>query len=463
MAANTVALPQLTDDFASALDYVHKPEIFRKLVGQYPNQRDLSFLKEMSAYEKVGQTSFTWNEENRLLPPISIANKSTILANTKVRITLSTEDHYKSGTLSNVRIGDILEFKGGAKGFVIDKSTAVANAHTIDVQSLNSTYNVVSAAVVGDQVGIYSMAFVEGGQGYTESIAPIFTPYTNKVQIFREDFVVTSSEEGNISWMEFDMPANSLNPGEKGGFYYIKAKGDSYDRFLLKEELGLLTNDIDDGTLYTTANSSTAVRTTRGFIPHIQKYSELMDYGIKPTMGTFETMIRLINKNFGNRENMLLVGLNFNLGLKDFAVDIGKNGSVIYNTSEGKKMDMISLGFNAYEIAGYKFHVKQMNAFNHADTTGLSGFKYSDLAVLCPMDSRAGQDSNGEEKMMKPLSIRYKPMKGAGAREFHKVWPTGGNSTAGTDSYLLNRLHMASEKGTQVFGAKRFIYCSKAS
>lgn len=463
MAAQTVAVSKVTDSFVSGLDYVHKPDIFRKLVGTYPNQRDLSFLKEMAAYEEAVQTDFTWNEENRLLPPISIAAKSTILTNTKVRITLSTEDHYKSGTLSNVRINDRVEFKNGSQGLVIDKNTSVANAHTIDVQSVNSTYNVVSAAVVGDQVAIMSMAFVEGGEGYTESIVPIFTPYTNKVQIFRDDFKVTSSEEGNIAWMEFDMPANSLNPGEKGGFYYIKAKGDTYDRFLMKEELGLLTNDIDDGALYTSADSSTAIRTSRGFVPHIQKYSELMDYGIKPTMGTFETMIRLINKNFGNKENMLMVGLDFNLGLKDFGIDLTKNGSVIYNTSEGKKMDMISLGFNSYEIAGYKFHIKQMQAFNNADTTGLSGFKYPSLAILCPMDSRYGKDERGEDKLMKPLVIRYKKMKGAGAREFHKVWSTGGNSAAGTDATLLNKLHMASEKGPQVFGAKRFIYCSKAS
>lgn len=460
MENQAFAAPLVTDALVSGLDLMHEPEVYRKLVGQYPMQRDLTFLQMLGQYEKVEQTTFNWHEENRIMNPVTIKTKSTVNATT-VRIVLAAEDHYDSGKYSFIRKNDRVEFKNGAQGVVIDKNTSTPGAHYVDIIRVNEEYDVVAAAVIGDQLGIFSMAFEEGGGGYEETILPRTTPFSNKVQIFREDAKVTSSEETNKTWLEFKVPEGYPNAGEVRGFYFAKVLADTYDRFNLKEAIGLLTNDIDNGNVLVTGNDRPS-RLTRGFIPHVKKYANIMDYVNKPTMGTFHNMTRIINKNYGEKQNMLLMGLDFSIGLTDFASDFAKNGSVIYNQSNGKQMDALSLGFTTYKFpSGYEFFTKEMQSLNYADATGLAGFKYKELAILSPMDGR--KDENNGGKIMKPLCIRYKKQLGKGAQEMHKVWWTGGASEGGTDDKLVNRVHLASEKGMQVYGAKRFIYIAPSS
>jgi hypothetical protein len=454
-----------TDAIVSGFDLMHMPEVFNKLVGQYPRQKDLHFLDEMGASKEVKQTTFSWQEENRLNAPFTIASTSTVVALTTVRITLAAEDHYRSGVYSNVRVNDRVEFKNGAKGFVIAKNSSVASAHTIDVQRVNSNYDPVAAAVAGQKVGIFSMGFAEGAQGYTQSMLPILTDFTAKVQIFRETFKVTTSEQGNKTWVEFQWPEGYPKAGEMGGFYFIKAEGDTYDRYNLKRELGLLTNDEDDGLIV--IGSDPAIRQTRGFIPHVKRYGELMDYASKPTMGTFETMQRLLNKNYQDKNVMGIMGLEFSMGLTSFGTDLMKAGGVLYNSSTGKAMDSLALGFNQYSFAsGYNFHMKGMDALNHADTTGLSGSVYPGLCIIAPTGNKKVL-VNGVSEQVAPITVRWKKPIGGGAQDGgtngrYKLWFTGAGADVPTDDYLTRQLNIASEEGMQVMGAKRFIYCSKA-
>lgn len=461
MDSQAFAAAAITDGIVTGLDIMHKPEIFNKLVGQFPKQRDLLFLQELGQYEPVKQTEFSWHEENRILASATIAAKATVVANTTVRITLAAEDHYDGGQYSYPRKNDRVEFANGVQGVIISKNTTVNGAHTIDVQRVNATMDPVAAAVVGAKLGIFSMAFAEGGVGYDATIVPKTTTYTAKCQIFRDKFTVTGSEEGNQSWVEFPTPAGLPGVDGKSGFFFVKAQADTYDRFMLKRELGLLTNAQDDGAVIVNAGEP-AVRTTRGFIPHVKQYSSLMDYAQKASMTTFDTMIRLLNKNHSDQDNLCLMGLDFALVLKDFGTDIMKNGGVLYNSSSGGAMDSVALGFSTYEFptTGYKFHFKPLRALSNPDSTGLPGFTYSGLAILCPTSKR--QDAKTGE-MMAPLCIRYKKPIGGGARGWYKLWETGANASVPTNDVLNRNMEIQSEEAMQVFGAGRFIYCSKAA
>lgn len=458
-----------TDAIVSGFDLMHMPEVFRYLVGQYPRQKDLHFLDQLGASKEVKQTTFQWQEENRMNAPITIAAKSTVVGpGTTVRITLAPEDHYQNGTYSNIRVNDRVEFPNtGAKGLVIAKNESVASAHTVDIQRVNENYDVVAAAVVGKKIGIFSMGFEEGGRGYSQSILPVLTTFSAKVQIFRETFKVTTTEQGNKTWVEFEWPAGYPKAGEKGGFYFIKAEGDTYDRYNLKRELGLLTNDEDNGAIYTSGGTN-AIRQTRGFIPHVKRYGELMDYASKPTMGTFETFQRVLNKNFSDKDVMGIMGLEFGMGLTSFGTDLMKNGGVLYNSASGKPMDSLALGFNMYEFAtGYRFHMKGMDALNHADTTGLSGSVYPGLCIICPTANKK-VTVNGVDEQVAPITVRWKKPIGGGAQDGgtngrYKMWYTGAGADVPTDDYLVRQLNIAAEEGLQVMGAKRFIYCSKAT
>jgi hypothetical protein len=449
--------PTIDDPIVSSMELMHMPEVYNQLVGRYPHQRDLDFLKDLGRMEKVAQTEYSIHEENKLMDSIVIASKSNP-SGSVVRIVLDSSSHTNSGARSYPRVYDRVEFLNGAQGLIINKNTDTPNAHYIDIQPINSTHNVVAAAVVADTVGIFSDAHEEGGEGPTEILVPTTTVLQNKVQIFRDKMSVTSSEQGNQTYVNFEFPEGHPRAGERGRFLYIKGESDMIDRFMLKRELGLLTNDINDANLII---NSKVVRTTRGFIPHVKRYGELSDYVNTPSMATADGWVRLINKNYGEFDNMVLMGLNFSLGFKNFGVDLLKNGAVLYNSSTGKPMDSVSLGFKTLEFStGHRFHFKQLRALSHADTTGLAGMSYSDLAIVCPT-GKIKDASTG--KMMDAFAVKYKKAEGKGARDWYKIWETGGNSESGNDASLKRELHIASEEGAQVYGSKRFIYTSKKS
>jgi hypothetical protein len=462
MDSQAFAVAAVNTGIVSGLDLMHMPEVYKKLVGQYPKQKDLLFLQMMgNMKEVVKQTTWSWHEENRTNMPITIAAKATVIANTTVRITLAAADHYGSGAYSFPRKHDQVEFKNGAKGIIIAKDTSVASAHTVDIQRMNSDSDPVAAAVVGGKIGIFSMAFAEGGTGSGQSIAPRTTTYTAKLQIFRDEFSVTTSEQTNQSYVDFTWPAGYPNAGQPGKFYFIKAEGDTYNRFMKKRELGLLTNVEDDGNIIINSSES-AIRSTRGFIPHVKQYSNLMQYATKPTMGTFDTMIRILNKNYSDTDNMCLMGLDFALVLKDFGTDLMKNGATLYNSAQGKAMDAVALGFSTFTFptTDYNFHFKKLQALSDADSTGLAGFGYSSLAILCPTESK--KDPNSGE-MEAPISIRYKTPVGGGNKSWYKMWETGAGAATPTNSILERKMELQSEEGIQTFGAARFIHISKAS
>lgn len=455
--------PSVNDPLISTLSFVHKPEVLAQLVPRYPRQSFLGFLQLMNRMVPVEQTNYTSTEENRILNPITVGT-FTNGSGTSVVITLGVGSYFvdpvTSANYSYPRVGDILQFTNGTIGYITAKNPATPGAHTITVSPISAAYSVQTACNVGDQIAITSMGFAEGGSGPTEMLIPQIDTFTNNTQIYQDFANTTSSEEGNRTWVGYKYPEGHPNAGQVGDFYYIKAEGDTVVRFNLKRELGSLTNDMGDGSIIDPQGSTFPIRFTRGFIPTLRAYGQGLDYVGQPGMGTFDSIVRLMNKNYSARENMLLMGLNFGLGFKNFGVDVLKNGSVIYNQSTGKEMDTISLGFKTLEFStGHTFHTQVLDALAHADSTGLPGMAFPDLAMIVPMSEKVTDKVTGTS--MDVFALRYKKPKGKGANKFWKYWETGGNSDAGTDNTLQRRINLQCEEGAQVYGAARCVLITK--
>jgi hypothetical protein len=99
-------------------------------------------------------------------------------------------------------------------------------------------------------------------------------------------------------------------------------------------------------------------------------------------------------------------------------------------------------------------------SLSFADSTGLAGFQYSGMAILCPTGKKKDAVTG---KMESPLSIRYKKPVGGGSKGWYKLWETGANASNPTDDQLVRKMHIQSEEGIQTFGAARFIKVTKAS
>lgn len=433
----------------SALDMINKPQMYNKLVGRYPKQRDLGWLDAMGKLIPVKGDEYNHHEEDILIPVqviASVANGS----GSDVIVTLDSSSHANSGKNSYPRIGNLVQFKNKATGLIIDKSEVSDNAHTITVRPVNASQNVQTAAIAGDSFIVYSSAFESGTSGFTKAVIPTVTKVTNQLQTFSEFFQIDSHAEEDETWITYTNPTTKQSESR----YHIKGEADTVDRFLMQEELGLFITPQSDANLKDLNNNK--ILTTKALIPTLEESGNIIDYTTAPTMTTYDNLIKLWNSNFADEEHIMGEGLNFSLKNKNFHVDLAKNGAISYNTfgggDNGSKR-ALELGFASVSYCGYTIHIKRMNILSHASTTGAPGFPYPDYFITIPMGK--GRDPKTRE-LIDYFAIRYKKLGGKGNRDHWKVWETGGGSDAGTDSSLKRRVNYASVKGLQMFGAKRY-------
>lgn len=418
-------------------------------------QTDIDWIRDMGKLMKVEQTTFYHHEEGKIIQAPVIAAK-TNSGSADVIITLASDSHYLSGKKSYPRIGNLVQFTGGATGLIIAKSTSVDSAHTVTIRPVNSSQNVRTGAVVGATFIVHSYAFTEGSSGPNESVIPDVTQFSNQLMIFKDKFKVTSSEETNKAWFDVPTPDGGSRP-----YYYLKGELDTVERFRLSEQFGLFIGPMSDANLVD-ADGET-VRTSRSLIDTMENYGNVQEYSLDITLDTYTTLIKTINKVYGDKEYVLGMGLDFSRANTAFAISLGQKGSIVYNSfggAENGAKKAFDLGFNSIEMQGYTFHCKNLNVFSHADTTGAPGFPYPGYCLAIPMGK--GKDPKTAE-MIDYFGIRYKEWtNGPAGKGPYRMWETGGNANVPTDDSLTRTLNYASEKGLQVFGAKRYVLLKKA-
>lgn len=449
--AQNFSSTNLSDALISSLD-IAKPQIYNKLVGRYPKQRDLDWLKDMGKLTPVYAQDFYHHEEEEIIPVQLIASAANGTGSA-VLVTLDSTVHVNSGVNSYPRVGNLVQFNDLSTGLVTAKDTSVASAHVLTVKPVNASQNVQSGAVAGQSFICYSSAFEDGTSGFTTSVIPGTNKVTSTLQTFGEFFEVTGQAEEDETWIEYTNPST----GETKNRYYIKGEADTADRFKMQESLGLF---ITPKAASLTNAAGDAVTTTKALIPTLVESGNLLDYTTAPTMQTYDSIVKILNGVYADSEYLMCEGINFSIANKNFHSDFAKDGAIEYNSFGGEngKKKALDLGFNSITMNGFTFHIKKMNILSHASTTAANGMPYPDYAIMIPMG--AGLDPKSAE-MVDYFGVRYKPTKGAGARGDIKIWETGGNSKAGTSEATKRRVNYHSIKGLQVFGAKRYILLRK--
>lgn len=461
MAFENLTAAQETSVLISSMTDLLAPDVKRKLGCAYPGQVDfgIEFIEEMGNYEPTTNQTFKNHEENRLMNAAIIGSKATASA-ASVIVTLDASSVASVGGLfySEFRVGDRVEFANAHQGIVTDVSKPTGSAtHTITIARSNATYDMDASCIPGDYLTNMSYAGFEGMSGPTETIIPTTRVFTNSTQIFYDMHKVTSTEEGNMTWLEFTYPSWHPKAGQKGRGFYIKGEADMVNRFKKKRALGLFTND--NGTA-TDVNGNVR-STSRGFIPYLKSQANLMDYISAPTMSTLDTIALILNKNYGSMDNVLGHGLNFGLGLKNFSTELFKNGGAVYG-SNGESIDSAKLGMKTMEFStGHKFHFKPINILNDADSTGAPGRAYPDMCMVMPL-GKTKDVVTGDQ--VDYFSIRYnKPVGGANVtvNKSVRVWEQGGNASNPTGNDLARRINISSEEALQIYGSKRYILVQK--
>lgn len=454
----------------SQYSFINKPQIHEKLFDTRPMEGDLGDFMKAGLMKKYNGEEIIHHEQNKLLYAPFVNTSATVaqvygtatfkgVPNVDY-IQLAPASHTPvngplAGTKSYPRVGQLIQFENLSTWRIQGKDTSTANAHRLYIQRVSSAtapYNATLATTIpnnagthgGNQFSVFASAFEEATYGQQVGLLPSFTQYKNYFQTFSERYDVTDIQRQQEIY-ELDMG------GKKVRFLYIKGMDDTEKRFMIQETAGLFLTPKDSDNLvsYNPDGTVSAVTTTQAFMPQLQLQAQKINHGNAITIDLFRTIARLKKKLYQQRKSIFYYGNEFGYQIQNMIVDFGKQGSIVYNQ---KALD---LGFNEADIAGNVYFFKELDILSHPDLTAVGAMPYPYYFIIAPVDKQA--DAKNPSVMHDAMTIMYKQQVGRGARGHYKIWDTGANTEAGTDSQLITRIHMASRKGFQLFGASRFI------
>jgi hypothetical protein len=423
---------------------------FRKELGmRYPRASAFGWMRAVPGRMKKEQGKnhefYYWEEDNWYNAACTIAAIDTGTSNT-VKVTLSTADHFNSGTTSYPIVGEIATFQNEDQGLVTAINRTVANAHVVTIVDLNASTDVQTSAVVGQTVVFGSNAQTEES-GVTEFRHPTQTKQTFKAQTFRKDYKVTDHEEQNQVEFEYQ--------GQK--YLWVKGADEMADQFEANEEFGLLTNKLSASL---TNAASKAVQTAEGLIPQIDNYGQKAEYFDAPDINDFADYVLILQKNFGDTQYLAGIGINADVKLQQSIKQFeAESPHVFFSNMDSKQ----SLAFNFKDItySDYQFKWQKWEALSHPSSSGATGMPYPDMMIFIP----AGDTIDPTTMDKTPyLTLRYFNPGGAPNENKgdYKLWETGANARSGATSTDMNRvISMYSVKSLVAMARHKYLIVRK--
>lgn len=442
------------ENLAIATGYGILDRDFRKSLGmKVPKYKALSILREldgkMEPIKQVRRHQYYFYEEGDWFNAsctIAAANNS----GGNVLVTLSTADHYDSGTHSYPVVNQLCVFENEVVGYVSAINRATPNAHVVTVVPYNASQAVQTAAVVGQAICFYGNIQPEQSL-QTEMRVPNISKITNFIHPSRERYSVTDWAEQNEVEFEYD--------GQK--FLYVKGIAETADRFAMQEETNLLLTPANDGTLVDA--SANPLLGATGLIPQITTNGQSFEYDGDFTFADFQDMVLLIDDNYGDDEYMVGQGRNLSISMMNWLVDFNRFGNqgISFNYFDGGKEQAVAFDFTTIAIGGITFHMSLWEILSHAGSLGAGNFPYRHMGIFIP----CGNSKDPESASMVPyLQLNYSAPKGAPhtIQGDIKVYETGGDSrTNPTSDKQIRDIHMLSYKSLAVRNREKFIIARK--
>lgn len=449
MALRPAATQEVTtDNYVSTLD-LHQPDIRKELVVRYGGQTMTEFFELTSRMEPTTQTEYEHFEEDFIMWNVKASGSTGAgVAGATVVVTIHVDDHDgSSGEFSYPLVNELIQFTNDVIAIISAKDETTPGAHTISLTPLKAAES-IPAITANDLLLIFADAHAEGS-AQPKGRTPRVINYKNNTQIFKESYEVTGSEMTNLAWVEVQDSA-----GRTGFLWYLKGEKDTYERYRVKKELGLLLNEKADNIAALAPNRT--FTTTEGMLPFINNNGGIV-HNYTPgtfTLTNFDQIIKKLDKQFGSYENTVWMGIDIRQETDDFIMDLMKAGGVSYGAFNGDKELAIKLQFQSLARLGYVFHFKTYKMFNHPNLLGTAGYKYPGHGIVIPMDNV--KDAITRE-MSPSVRVRYKQV-GPYSRDTEH-WLTGSAFLKNkTDDVDVLRAHYRAECGFEGFGPNKFVH-----
>ena len=411
------------------------PELYDAEIERYGDRSLSGFLQMVGAEMPMTSDQVIWSEQGRLhisFETVAMAAN----ANSANVITLG------AGHAVRVNQTVVVSTAAGIKKAIV----TAADATTITVKSYSS--NGLSAAGENVDLFVYGSEFKKGQPGMTGAVEPDFISLTNKPIILKDHYEISGSDASQIGWIEVTGEA-----GQTGYLWYIKAEGDTRQRFEDYSEMALVEAE-KKGT-----SGVVDVDGTEGLFAAIEDRGHQFDGFVGGTatesLQDFDTLLKKLDKEGAIEENMLFVNRDIALSIDDMLAaqnSYGAGGTSygVFNNSE----DMaLNLGFSGFRRGSYDFYKTDWKYLNDASTRGLIG---GVEGVLVPAGTSSVYDQILGKNIKRPfLHVRYRASEADDRRM--KSWITGSVGGAQTSDLDAMEVHYLTERCLVVQGANNFV------
>tara|TARA_Y100001938_G_scaffold141868_1_gene212267 strand:- start:12525 stop:14045 length:1521 start_codon:yes stop_codon:yes gene_type:complete len=454
------------------------PDLMEKEAEVFGNRTIGGFLDMVGAAEPMMSDQVVWSEQGRL--HLSYQGNANRVGGTGTVYDFTIVKDIDGNTLTGanapnnhgVRKGDLVlltDADASVKGFVTDVRANVIGGVT--------TQKVVIAALTDDGTGITSMTldattttygllvfgsnYGKGTQGRSGGNQPGFKSFSNRPLILKDKYEVSGSDASQIGWIEV-----SGEDGQAGYMWYLKAAGDTRQRFADYLEMTMLesekaTNSITGGEYSDTIEGSEglfAAMADRGNIfdginnalaGQDNAADNLTDFDVIinrfDTQGAIEEYMMFLNRDVSLKVDDMLAGMN--------SYGTGGTSYGVFNNEE----DMaLNLGFSGFRRGSYDFYKTDWKYLNDKSTRG--GIKDVDnhiRGIFVPAGVSSVYDQALGKNLKRPfLHVRYRASEMDD--RFFKTWTTGSVGAATSDLDAME-MHFLSERCLIVQGANNFV------
>tara|TARA_B100001121_G_scaffold259609_2_gene238741 strand:- start:470 stop:1954 length:1485 start_codon:yes stop_codon:yes gene_type:complete len=482
---NSVALPQKKTLASNYIDFTaeatkgwaqqYLPDLMEKEAEVFGNRTIAGFLEKVGAEESMTADQVIWSEQGRL----HLAYTGTV-NNTDGVFTITHDIDGQAITASaaaehGVRLNDMVivaTAEGTVKCMVTDIGDG-ANAHKVtvkpyendNIEDLSAFGNGASEAatilVIGSEYGKGTNGQSANAEG-PKTVNPVFKSFTNKPIIIKDYYEINGSDVSQIGWVEI-----SGEDGQSGYLWYLKAEGDTRQRFtdylemtMLEAVKGAPATSVVDSQIGTAGDSFG----TEGLFAAIEDRGNITTgvTGVNAAtdLAEFDAILAEFDKQGAIEENMMFVNRATSLAMDDMLASMNSYGAggTSYGVFDNEEDMALNLGFSGFRRGSYDFYKSDFRYLNDKGTRGSINDRDAVApirGVIIPAGVSTVYDQNLGKNLKRPfLHVRYRASQTDNRRM--KTWTTGSVGAETSDLDAM-QVHYLSERCLVVQGANNFM------
>jgi len=384
--------------FVSPTQFLLKRDIRKKIFEAYDERALYDFLIHSGKTMKTANTTFRWFEHDSYFHTHTIESKSGAAgAGNPATFTLEEVDHLQTGTLSEIKVKDVVLVYTQTtvvRGYVTATNKTVADAHTVTVDPVDDTVDLVTLSAAADQIVVISSAASDGAV-MTTATSRLPVDYFNYVQIIDTQKVSDGGEAANESEVEVDGKPYYYNQMVVDGDFEQRAKIEN--AFIWGVRNATKVDPVENKPVYMTGG--------------VEWYADNYGYA-EPYSGAFalsdlQNVQRDLDLEKAPAKQLLIVGNELDMNIDDFVKGRLDNTAIDWSqmgvgSAAGR---MIDFGVDGFRYGNYTWMKKKIQVFNALGLSGgIAASPYPKMGFSVSWDRV--KTANGEDA--DTICLRYK-------------------------------------------------------